>query len=153
MQCVWQCLTPLDLAMFRNLWIGMILRGFSAHATQEKLYEVFLERPTCVTCDIATWSRLRETKHACLCWSKHIYRNTAWTFLLDYSVMSIVHLSRYHCIKVVTLLDQCICKWMQSLPSLVLLRSAGLRQRRFPSTWWLVTVRKLQAMSMMLYKC
>lgn len=32
------------------------------------------------------------------------------------------------------------------------LHSAGLRQRRFPSTWWLVTVRKLQAMSMMLYK-
>lgn len=31
------------------------------------------------------------------------------------------------------------------------LHSAGLRQRRFPSTWWLVTVRKLQAMSMMLW--
>ena len=42
------------------------------------------------------------------------------TFPLDQSVMSVVHHSRHHCIKVGTLLDQCICKWMQSLPSLVL---------------------------------
>ena len=67
---------------------------------------------------LKTW----RNKHACL-------YSTDWNispklllgpFPLDHSVMSVVHLSRYHCIKVVTLLDQCICKWKQSLPSLVL---------------------------------
>ena len=38
----------------------------------------------------------------------------------NHSVKPVVHLSSYHCVKDVTLLDQCICKWMQSLPSLVL---------------------------------
>ena len=38
------------------------------------------ELPTCVTCDIVTWSRLREIKHACLYWLKHIYKTSAWTF-------------------------------------------------------------------------
>lgn len=41
-------------------------------------------------------------------------------FPSDQTVKPVGHLSRYHCIKVLTFLDQCICKWMQSLPSLVL---------------------------------
>lgn len=47
-------------------------------------------------------------------------KNTAWSFPPDHSVKPVLHLSRYHCVKFVTLLDQCIGKWMQSLPSLVL---------------------------------
>ncbi len=122
-----------DLALFRNLWLGMILRVFSAHAYP------------CNSREIVGGS-LRESAHLGICvnfrlvWlvtslpdqdlekqSMHI--SADWNistkiplgpFPPNHSVKPVVHLSSYHCVKNVTLLDQCICKWMQSLPSLVL---------------------------------
>ena len=157
MQCVWQCLTPLDLALFCNLWIGMIPRGLSAHATLEKLY----------VWGFPWTSDLRDLRHHYLICSRlgetsmHVYstdwnilkKTTAWTFSSGPDSQTCctpfevsLHKS---CDSFGSMHLQVNAKFAFTGP----LRSAGLRQTRFPSTWWLVTVRKLQAMSMMLYKC